>query len=187
MHNFKANYEKILKVLKQISKENLLPYQRRKPVLADIEVISINLTAEYPGIDSECDLFRKLPKNLCSGIERSVYNRRRRRLFPYLEKIRTDLSNSLNMDQDHFMVDSMPLEVCKLSRSSLSKVCRDSGYGAPDKVNLLHRIPFFIRSNSVLERLFLYVSKCQQPLRAYPQFIWESVMELQKKQLDYLC
>ena len=80
MHDFKANYEKILKVLKQISKENLLPYQRRKPVLADIEVISINLTAEYLGIDSECDMFRKLPKDLCSGIERSVYKRRRRRL-----------------------------------------------------------------------------------------------------------
>ena len=133
MHNFKANYEKILKVLKQISREKLLPYQRRKPVLADIEVIAINLRAEYLGIDSECDLFRKLTKDIRSGIERSVYNRRRRRLFPYLEKIRADLSASLNIDQDHFLVDSMPLEVCKLSRSSRSKVCRDSGYGAPDK------------------------------------------------------
>jgi hypothetical protein len=53
-HNFKANYEKILKVPEQISKENLLPHQRRKPVLADIEVMAINLTAEYVGIDSEC-------------------------------------------------------------------------------------------------------------------------------------
>jgi hypothetical protein len=75
-HNFKANYEKILKVPEQISKENLLPHQRRKPVLADIEVMAINLTVEYVGIDSERVLFRKLPEDLCCCIERSVYNRR---------------------------------------------------------------------------------------------------------------
>ncbi|MEH6680080.1 MAG: hypothetical protein V7724_06000 [Sediminicola sp.] len=32
MHSFKANYEKILKVREQIPKENLLPYQGRRPV-----------------------------------------------------------------------------------------------------------------------------------------------------------
>lgn len=37
------------------------------------------------------------------------------------------------MGQDHFIVDSMPLEVCKLSRSPRSKVCLDWVYGAPDK------------------------------------------------------
>lgn len=133
MHNFTANYEIILKVLKQISEETLLPYQRRKPMLSDIEVVSINLTAEYLGIDSECDLFRKLPPKLSSNIERSVYNRRRRKLFPYLEQIRTELSGLLNVNEDHFIVDSMPLEVCKLSRSGRSRVCRDAAYSAPNK------------------------------------------------------
>jgi hypothetical protein len=133
MHNFIANYEIILKVLKQISKETLLPYQRRKPMLSDIEVISINLTAEYLGIDSECDLFRKLPPKLSTNIERSVYNRRRRRLFPYLEQVRIKLSNFLNKNEDHFIIDSMPLEICKLSRSGRSKICRDAVYSAPNK------------------------------------------------------
>lgn len=27
----------------------------------------------------------------------------------------------------------MPLEVCKLSRSSRSKICKEQGYGFPDK------------------------------------------------------
>ena len=133
MHNFKANYEIILKVLKQISKETLLPYQRRTPMLSDIEIISINLTAEYLGIDSECDLFRKLPPELLSNIDRSVYNRRRRRLFPYLERIRVELSDFLNQNEDHFIIDSMPLEVCKLSRSGRSSICRDALYSSPDK------------------------------------------------------
>lgn len=133
MHNFKANYEIILKVLQQISEDTLLPYQRRKPMLSDIKVVSINLTAEYLGIDSECDLFRKLPPELSSNIDRSVYNRRRRRLFPYLEQLRTKLSGLLNKNEDHFIIDSMPLEVCKLSRSSRSKVCRDAHYSMPNK------------------------------------------------------
>ncbi len=132
MHNFKANYEIILTVLKQISQETLLPYQRRKPMLSDIEV-SMNLAAEYLGIDSECDLFRKLPPELSSVIERSVYNRRPRRLFPYLEQIRTKLSGLLNQNEDHFIIDSMPLEVCKLSRSGRSKICRNAFYSAPNK------------------------------------------------------
>jgi len=122
-----------LKVLKQISEDTLLPYQRRKPMLSDIEVVSINLAAEYLGIDSECDLFRKLPPELSSNIDRSVYNRRRRRLFPYLERIRRKLSDLLNEDEDHFIIDSMPLEVCRLSRSGRSKICRNAVYSSPNK------------------------------------------------------
>jgi len=133
MHNFTANYEIILKVLKQISQETLLPYQNRKPMLSDIEIVSIDLAAEYLGIDSECDLFRKLPPKLSANIERSVYNRRRRKLFPYLEQIRTRLSGLLNQNENHFIMDSMPLQVCRLSRSGRSKVCRDAAHSSPSK------------------------------------------------------
>ena len=102
-------------------------------MLSDIEVVSMNLTAEYLGIDSECDLFRKLPRELSSNIERSVYNRRRRKLFPYLEGIRIKLSSFLTQNEDHFIIDSMPLEVCKLSRSSRSRICQDATYSSPNK------------------------------------------------------
>ncbi len=83
MNNLSANYERILEILRNISKENLLAYQRRKSKMNDLELIALSLTAEYMGIDSENDLFRKLPKSLSSKIERSVYNRRRRRLADY--------------------------------------------------------------------------------------------------------
>ncbi|SHI49691.1 hypothetical protein SAMN04487908_1171, partial [Aequorivita viscosa] len=78
MNNLSANYERILEVLRKISKDQLLPYQRREPKLCDLELISLSLTAEFMGIDSENDLFRKLPTTISSKIERSVYNRRRR-------------------------------------------------------------------------------------------------------------
>jgi len=96
MNNLNANYERILEVLRKISKENLLYYQRRKPKLSDLEVIALSLTSEYMGIDSENHLFRILPTELSHKIERSVYNRRRRRLFPSLEKIRKQLVGRFN-------------------------------------------------------------------------------------------
>lgn len=133
MHNFRANYEKILQVLNEIEPKDSFLFQIRTPKLTDKELIAINLTSEYMGIDSEHQLFRVLPTSLLSKIERSVYNRRKRRLFSYIEKIRKKLSNAFNEFEDYFIVDSMPLEVCKLSRSSRSKICKGNSISRPDK------------------------------------------------------
>ncbi|TDS51230.1 hypothetical protein C8P70_14114, partial [Myroides indicus] len=43
MNNLGANYERISEVLRKISNENLLPYQRRTPKLKDLELISLAL------------------------------------------------------------------------------------------------------------------------------------------------
>ena len=96
MNNLNLNYERILEVLQKISKEQLLPYQRRKPKLSDLELVSLSLTSEYMGIDSENDLFRKLHLRISSKIERSVYNRRRRKLSDYIDTIRLKLASSFN-------------------------------------------------------------------------------------------
>ncbi|MFV0305930.1 MAG: IS982 family transposase, partial [Moheibacter sp.] len=89
MNNLRASYNKILRTIKEIEpRENYLT-QVRKPKMKDIEVVSLVLTAEYLGIDSEYELFRKLPKSLSSLIERSVYNKRKRKLFAFTEIIRS--------------------------------------------------------------------------------------------------
>jgi len=133
MHDFKANYDKILNVLNQVETKDNFISLRKKPKLSDKELIAINLTSEYLSIDSECQLFRILPKELSSRIERSVYNRRKRGLFQQQEKIRMCLVSQFNEFEDHFIVDSMPLEVCKLARSSRSTVCREEEYSNPNK------------------------------------------------------
>ncbi|AUS05095.1 IS982 family transposase [Pseudotamlana carrageenivorans] len=84
MNNLSANYERILEVLRKISKEQLLSYQRRK-------------------------------------------------LVNKLNSIRLSLASHFNEFEDYFVVDSMPLEVCKLSRSSRSKICKENTYAFPDK------------------------------------------------------
>ena len=133
MNNLNANYERILEVLRKISKDQLLTYQRRKPKLSDLELISSTLTSEFIGIDSENDLFRKLPAALFTKIEHSVYNLRKRNLVNHLDTIRLKVVSCFNEFEDYFIVDNMPLEVCKLSRSSRSKIYKEQSYCYPNK------------------------------------------------------
>ncbi len=132
MNNLEAKYRKILDIIKQISeKENFL-HQKRKPRLKDIEVIALSLAAECSGYDSECQLFLYLPTCVEGKIERSVYNRRRRTLFPFYEEIREKISGLLVKNCNHFVIDSMPLEICKNSRASRSKICKDDERAYPN-------------------------------------------------------
>ena len=122
-----------MEVLREVSDSEQFLRQQRRPRLSDLELIGLNLTAEYLGIDSEHDLFRRLPDSISKKIDRSVYNRRRRKLFVYIEQIRNCFVHQFNEFEDVFVIDSMPLEVCKLSRSSRSKICKDQVYSSPDK------------------------------------------------------
>lgn len=134
MHNFEANYNKILGTLQlNIEKDNFI-VQKRKPKLSDIELIAIDLTAEYMSIDSEHQLFRDLKSTRFNKlIDRTVYNRRKRGLVNHIEKIRVTLSEKFNEYEDYFIIDSMPLETCKLSRSARSKICKEDFYSSPDR------------------------------------------------------
>jgi len=50
-----------------------------------------------------------------------------------LSHIRLKLASEFNEFEDYFVVDSMPLEVCKLLRNSRSKICIEDTYTFPDK------------------------------------------------------
>ena len=132
MNNFSANYGKIFETLQQIETKVNFLNQKRKPRLSDIELIAIDITAEYMGIDSDYQLFRFLPESLRSRIERSVYNRRKRKLFYPREQIRKQMADTISSNSSYYIVDSMPLEVCKLSRSSRKGICRESFDTSPD-------------------------------------------------------
>ncbi len=121
INNLKASYNKILTVLNQVEPTSNFLSQIRQPKLSDKELIALSLTAEYLSIDSERQLFRMLPKVLNAKIERSVYNRRRRQLYNKTEEFRKRLSTTIVSIDSYHLVDSMPLEVCKLSRSARSK------------------------------------------------------------------
>jgi len=91
------------------------------------------ITSEYLSIDSECQLFRVLPNELSVRIERSVFNKRKRKLFTHIAKLQSLVASIFTSCEDYYVIDSMPLEVTRLSRSSRSKICKEDYLSAPDK------------------------------------------------------
>lgn len=82
MNNLIQNYKIILKELTNLCDNILIQTQIRKPKLSDLELVALNLTVEYMSLNSELQLFRYLKGiELESKIERSVYNKRKRKLF----------------------------------------------------------------------------------------------------------
>lgn len=134
MNNFTQNYKLILEELRKVIKADNFYFKPIKPRMSDIELIALNLTAEYMSIDSEHQIFRVIKHTELDGlIERTVYNRRKRKLFPYMENIRQNIASKFNAFENYFVMDSMPLEVAKLSRSSRSTICKEHGFSFPDK------------------------------------------------------
>lgn len=134
MNNFIQNYEIILKNINNLELEIDDYKQIRVPKLGNIELVAMSLTAEYMGIDSECQLFRIISSTYLSNlIERSVYNRRRRYLLNLTENVRLQIAKEFNEFENCFIVDSMPLEICKNARASRSTICKEDVHSSPDK------------------------------------------------------
>ena len=129
------NYQKILHTLLPIYQQiENPPKPGRKPKMSDIEVVALSLTAEYRSTDSENSLFRQLQSATMDNlIDRSLFNKRRRRLFGLAEKVRKELSRHFVENEDYFIVDSMPMEICKWPRHSRAKICKDDYLTSPEK------------------------------------------------------
>ena len=106
----------------------------RKQKMSDLEVVALSLTAEFMSIDGENSLFKQINQaEIPNLIERSQFNKRRRKLFLFSEEIRTKLAREFLEFEDYFIVDSMPLEICKFSRHSRIKICKEEFESAPSK------------------------------------------------------
>ena len=123
---------KVLYLLVTITKKEQFLIQKRKPKLKDIELIALNLTAEYMSLNIECQLLKDLLLGLKNKIERSVYNRSKRKLFFALEFIRNEIFEKFNEFENYFIVGSIPLKVVKFSRSIRSKICKEEFHTSPN-------------------------------------------------------
>lgn len=133
MGNLVASYKLILSELSKIVDKAILYFKPIKPKLSDIELISLIILAEFKSIDSEHQLFRDIKGfEIESKIARSGYNRRKRKLFPFIEEIRMKMVEHFNEGENYFVVDSMPLEVCKISPSGHIKICKEVDFALPN-------------------------------------------------------
>lgn len=100
MHNIKSNFDKIYQTIKSldlgmIDSNGNIPKPGKCSQLSDLEVISLYIVAEYMSLDSENWLFKKIKSDYHDQfpflIDRTRFNRRKRQLFPLLEKVRQQL------------------------------------------------------------------------------------------------
>ena len=142
MHNLKTNFEKFFNITKSVFKDRLNQADNfysypNKPKLSDCEIIALSVTGESIGIDSENYFWGKLKSDHKDDfprlIHRSNFNRRRKRLYPFIEELNEHLAHFLNESEDVYLVDSIPVPVCQIAREKQSKICKDDFETAPDK------------------------------------------------------
>ena len=104
MSNLEARYKLILNDPRKITQKENLYFKSIKPKLSDLELIVLIILAEFKSIDSEYQLFREIKcLEIASKIERSVYNRRKRKLFHFMEKIRMKMVEKLSEFENYFV------------------------------------------------------------------------------------
>lgn len=135
MSNIVKKYLRVLEVLSSLNCES--EYKSdvgRKQKMSDLEVVALSLTAEFMSIDSENSLFKEINnQQIPNLIERSQFNKRRRKLFLFLDEVRIKLASYFLEFEDYFIVDSMPLEICKFARHNRIKICKEEFQTAPSK------------------------------------------------------
>jgi len=142
MHNLKTNFDKILNITKSFYKgsidaEGNYYFYPNKPKMSDCEIITLSLVGETIGIDSENYLFGKIKSDhfhdFPNLIHRSRFNRRRRRLGDLIARLNDRISSLLNEGENIYLLDSIPVPICKNARINRSKICKDDYESAPDR------------------------------------------------------
>jgi hypothetical protein len=142
MHDLKTNFDKIFNIVKSFLNDSLnaddnLSFYPRKPKMTDCEIITLSIVGECMGIDSENYLFGKIKADhfhdFPNLIDRSNFNRRRRRLDEYIFRLNKQVADLMNLGESIYLVDSVPVPVCKIVREKSSKICRENFETAPDK------------------------------------------------------
>jgi hypothetical protein len=127
MSNIIKNYFRVLEVISSLNcKSEYESDVGRKQKMSDLEVVALSLTAEFISIDSENSLFKEINKQ-------QIPNKRRRKLFLFLEEVRTKLASRFLEFENYFIVDSMPLEICKFARHGRIKICKNEFETSPSK------------------------------------------------------
>lgn len=142
MHNIKTNFDKFYDIVKKFLSAHLnaddnLQFYPNKPKMNDCSIIALSICAESIGIDSENYLWSKINKDhLCDFphlIDRSNFNKRRRRLHLFIHEVTKGISLELTENEDVFIMDSIPVPVCKTAREKRCKFGSDSFESKPDK------------------------------------------------------
>ena len=142
MHNIKTNFGRFYRICKEFFEDETDPrgnfqFYPKSPMMADLEVIALSCTMEALGIDSENLLWSKIKKDypgmFSHLICRTRFNRRRRRLQPYILKVQDKISAKLEDQSQTMVIDSIPVPVVKMARERTYKAFRKNFETSPAK------------------------------------------------------
>lgn len=174
MHDLYSIYKKVRKTLKAALKQNLvgdenLIFYPNKPKMSDLEILSLSITSECLGIDSENLLWSKIQKDYSDRfpnlIHRTRYNARRKSLSEWLIYCCDIWSEQMSEEDDLFIIDSIPIPVCKISREKGSTVGRkhtddltaSKGWSATDQQYFIgYKLHLITSSSGVFQEYALW-------------------------------
>jgi hypothetical protein len=142
MHNLKANFDKMYKIVKsslsaKLNTQDNIQFYPRLPKMNDCSIIALSICAESLGIDSENYFWSKLKKDYSQEfpalVDRSNFNKRRRRLQLYIHEVTRQLSAVLNEQENAYLIDSIPVPICKTVREKRCRFESECFEDAPDK------------------------------------------------------
>ena len=169
MHDLYSIYTKVLKQVKSCLEEYLVGggnvrFYSNKPKMSDVEVISLALTAECLGIDSENLLWSKIQKDYRNKfpnlIHRTRYNARRKSLRDWFIYCSHLWSEKITDQHDQYIVDSIPIPVCRIAREKSSRICRSEkdlvqaskGYSSTEKQYFIgYKLHLIVSSSGVFQ------------------------------------
>ncbi|MFN3917887.1 MAG: IS982 family transposase [Flavobacteriales bacterium] len=142
MHDLKVNFDKFYGISKKYLSQYLNPVgnlqdYRNPPRMSDAEIIALSVCQEALGIDSENWFHSKLKSDYSSHFTHlphiTRYNYRCKRLAYWTQKLNEIIARQKNEGENYFIVDSMPVPVCKNAIEKRLKACCEVFETAPDK------------------------------------------------------
>jgi hypothetical protein len=142
MHNLKTNFDKFLELTNRYLANSLntsgnVKLYKHKPKMPDNHIIALSICQEALGIDSENYFWSKLKtdyrREFPELIHLTRYNLRKKSLAPFILKLNQAMAEPLNEGENVYIVDSMPIPVCKNAREKRLKACCHDFETKPDK------------------------------------------------------
>ena len=120
MHNIRTNFGRFYRICKEFFEDQAdssgnLQFYPRAPKMSDLQIIALSCVMEALGIDSENLLWSKLNKDypylFQQLIDRSRFNRRRKRLQSFISSLQDQVCRRLEDQSKVMVIDSIPVPV----------------------------------------------------------------------------
>lgn len=105
--------------------------------MCDLDVIALSLCQEAMSIDSENFFWSKLKSDYNNDfpdlIHLTRYNARKKNLAQFINRCNQRLAEELSSGENIFLIDSIPIPICKNARANRLKACCQNFESSPDK------------------------------------------------------